>query len=58
MSYFRPGHLSLAARIEQKASETKGLYLAGNGLKGVGIPDTIAAGQAAAEKIINDLKQN
>jgi protoporphyrinogen/coproporphyrinogen III oxidase len=51
MSYFRPGHLSQASRLEQKASETKGLYLAGNGLKGVGIPDTIAAGQTAAEKI-------
>jgi len=53
MSYFRPGHLSQAIRMEQKASEYKGLYLAGNGLKGVGIPDTIAAGQLAAEKIID-----
>ncbi|HJT24634.1 MAG TPA: protoporphyrinogen oxidase [bacterium] len=51
MSYFRTGHLSLATRLEAKASEFKGLYLAGNGLKGVGIPDTIAAGQAAAEKV-------
>lgn len=51
MSYFRPGHLSQVIRLEQKASESKGLYLAGNGLKGVGIPDAIAAGQAAAEKI-------
>jgi protoporphyrinogen/coproporphyrinogen III oxidase len=56
MSYFRPGHLSLAARLEQKASEFKGLYLAGNGLKGVGIPDCVASGQAAAEKIIGNLK--
>jgi oxygen-dependent protoporphyrinogen oxidase len=58
MSYFRPGHLSLAARIEQKAAETKGLYLAGNGLKGVGIPDTIASGQAAAEAVFQSLIQN
>ncbi len=56
MSYFRPGHLSQVSRMEQKASETKGLYLAGNGLKGVGIPDTIAAGQLAAEKIFQDFK--
>jgi len=55
MSYFRPGHLSQAARLEQKAAETKGLYLAGNGLKGVGIPDCIAAGQAAADKIFQSL---
>ncbi len=53
MSYFRPGHLSQAIRLEQKASETKGLYLAGNGLKGVGVPDAIAAGQSAAEKIFS-----
>src|SRR5262249_2983495 len=55
MSYFRPGHLSLASRLEQKAAETKGLYLAGNGLNGVGIPDSIASGQAAAEKIFQAL---
>ena len=55
MSHFRPGHLSQAARLEDKASEFKGLYLAGNGFKGVGIPDCVAIGQAAAEKIIKDL---
>ncbi len=55
MSYFRPGHLSQALRLEQKASEIKGLYLAGNGLRGVGIPDCIAAGQNAAEKIFQNL---
>jgi protoporphyrinogen/coproporphyrinogen III oxidase len=55
MSYFKPGHLSQAARLEQKASEFKGLYLAGNGLKGVGIPDCIASGELAAEKIVLDL---
>ncbi len=55
MSYFRPGHLSQASRLEQKASESKGLYLAGNGLKGVGIPDTIASGQSAAEKIFQTI---
>jgi oxygen-dependent protoporphyrinogen oxidase len=54
MSYYRPGHLSQAARLEQKATEFKGLYLAGNGLKGVGIPDCVAAGQRAAEKLIRD----
>lgn len=56
MSYFRPGHLSQASRLEQKASEQKGLYLAGNGLKGVGIPDCIAVGEAVAEKIFRDFK--
>ncbi len=54
MSYFKPGHVSQAARLEQKASEIKGLYLAGNGFKGVGIPDCIASGEAAAERIFKD----
>jgi oxygen-dependent protoporphyrinogen oxidase len=58
MSYFKPGHLSLSARLEDKASEQKGLYLAGNGLKGVGIPDCIASGEAAAEKIFKDFTAN
>ncbi len=56
MSYFRPGHLDQVSLLEEKAAETKGLYLAGNGLKGAGIPDAIAAGQDAAEKIIQNLK--
>ncbi len=51
MSYFRPGHLGRLARLEQKAGEYRGLYLAGNGLRGVGIPDCVAAGESAAEKI-------
>jgi oxygen-dependent protoporphyrinogen oxidase len=55
-SYFRPGHVSLAARLLEKAGETKGLYLAGNGLSGSGIPDCVAAGEAAADKIIQDFK--
>lgn len=55
MSCYRPGHLSQVTRLEQKASEYKGLYLAGNGLKGIGIPDTITAGQAAAQTIFQSL---
>jgi oxygen-dependent protoporphyrinogen oxidase len=58
MSYFKPGHLSQAARLEDKAAEQKGLYLAGNGFKGVGIPDCIAAGEVAAEKIFKDFVPN
>jgi protoporphyrinogen oxidase len=46
----------LAARLLEKAGETRGLYLAGNGLSGSGIPDCVAAGEAAADKIIKDFK--
>ncbi len=55
-SYYRPGHLSLAARLLEKAGETKGLYLGGNGLVGSGIPDCVASGETAADKIITDFK--
>jgi protoporphyrinogen oxidase len=47
----------LSARLLEKASETPGLYLAGNGLSGSGIPDCVAAGESAAEKVIKDFKK-
>ncbi len=55
MSYYRPGHADLVERLTHKADETKGLYIAGNGLKGIGIPDAIAAGETAADKIFQSL---
>jgi oxygen-dependent protoporphyrinogen oxidase len=55
MSYFKPGHVSQVSRLEQKASEFRGLHLAGNGLKGVGIPDCVSAGESAAEKIFQNI---
>ncbi len=56
MSYYRPGHADLVENLLKKVSETKGLYLAGNGLKGIGIPDAIAAGECVADKIFQDLQ--
>jgi protoporphyrinogen/coproporphyrinogen III oxidase len=53
MSYYLPGHLSRADRMRRKAAETPGLFLAGNGLSGSGIPDCIATGEAAAEALWN-----
>ncbi len=50
MSFYQPGHVSRAERMRFKASESPGLFLAGNGLSGSGIPDCIASGEAAAEK--------
>ncbi len=55
-SYYRPGHLSLAKRLLEKAEETPGLYLGGNGLSGSGIPDCVSTGEAAAQKLIEDYK--
>jgi len=51
MSYYTPGHLSRADRMLRKAAETPGLFLAGNGLTGSGIPDCIASGEKAAEAL-------
>lgn len=42
------GHPARLARIEARLSEWPGLYLAGNAYRGVGLPDCIASGEAAA----------
>jgi oxygen-dependent protoporphyrinogen oxidase len=52
MSYYTPGHLSRADRIQRKSAETPGLFFAGNGLMGSGIPDCIASGEQAAESLL------
>ena len=43
------GHLERIARIEAALSAWPGLFLAGNAYRGVGLPDCIASGEAAAE---------
>lgn len=46
------GHLERVARIEQDVARIPGLAIAGNMLRGVGIPDAIAAGEAASATIV------
>jgi oxygen-dependent protoporphyrinogen oxidase len=46
------GHLERVARIEAAIERVPGLAIAGNMLRGVGIPDVIAAGEHAAERIL------
>lgn len=53
MPQYHVGHLDLVARIQSAAVQSPGLALAGNFLTGVGIPDSIASGEAAAEKVMN-----
>lgn len=50
------GHLDRVARIETEVQRHPGLALAGNGYRGVGIPDVIASGEAAASSILNYLR--
>ena len=46
------GHLDRVSRIERSTVDIPGLAIAGNMLRGVGIPDAIAAGEAASDKIL------
>jgi len=51
MPQYHVGHLDRVARIEKLAAAHPTLALAGNAYRGVGIPQCIASGQAAAERI-------
>jgi oxygen-dependent protoporphyrinogen oxidase len=48
------GHLEKVGRIEERVAGVRGVALAGNGYRGVGIPDCIRSGEKAAEKLFND----
>jgi len=56
MPQYHVGHLDRVARIEQLASRHATLALAGNAYRGVGIPQCIASGNAAAEMIASALR--
>ena len=49
MPQYTVGHLDRLAALEQRLAAFPGLLLAGNGYRGVGLPDCIASGEAAAE---------
>jgi len=51
MAQYTVGHEKRVARIEELVSSIPGLYLAGNGYRGIGIPDCVRMGQEAASKI-------
>jgi oxygen-dependent protoporphyrinogen oxidase len=46
------GHLDRMARVHARLQEHPGLYVAGGGYDGVGIPDCIKQGEAVAAKIL------
>jgi oxygen-dependent protoporphyrinogen oxidase len=48
------GHGARLARIERRLAALPGLYLAGAAYDGVGIPDCIRQGRAAADRIVRD----
>ncbi len=51
MPQYHVGHLARVERIERLVATTPTLALAGNAYRGVGIPQCIASGEAAAERI-------
>jgi protoporphyrinogen/coproporphyrinogen III oxidase len=55
MPQYAVGHLQRAAAIEQEATRLERFALAGAFLRGVGIPDCIRSGEAAAEAIFSNL---
>jgi oxygen-dependent protoporphyrinogen oxidase len=55
MPQYQVGHLTLVAEIEQRVAAHPGLELAGNAYRGVGIPQCIRSGRAAAERLVEQL---
>ncbi len=52
---YETGHLERAAEIEARLAKTPGLYLIGNSLYGVGIPDCVKSARLAVERISTNL---
>ena len=55
MAQYHVGHLELVSRIEAEAQKLPGLALAGNAYRGIGIPDCITSGDAAAQSLMDAL---
>jgi len=51
MAQYPVGHGARIAELEARTAALPGLYLAGNAYQGIGIPDCIRMGRAAANKI-------
>lgn len=54
MPQFTIGHLERVARVETAIASVAGLEIAGNMLYGVGIPDCIAVGERATDRLLGD----
>jgi protoporphyrinogen/coproporphyrinogen III oxidase len=54
MPQYHVGHLARVKRIEERLAALPGIVLAGNAYTGLGIPDCIRSGEAAADRIQTD----
>jgi len=52
MAQYTVGHPQRLAELESRAAQLPGFYLAGNAYQGIGVPDCIRMGRAAAERIL------
>ena len=57
MPQYNLGHPELLKRIDTALKNHPGLALAGNGYRGIGIPDCIHSGELAIEKVTRDLSR-
>ncbi len=57
MPQYLVGHPARVAEVEAELARRPGLALAGAALHGVGIPDVIRGGQAAAERLVRSLEE-
>jgi protoporphyrinogen/coproporphyrinogen III oxidase len=58
MPQYHVGHLERVAAIEARLVNLAGLALAGNAYHGVGIPQCIQSGEAAAERVVAELTRS
>ncbi len=56
MPQYNLGHPEILKRIDSALENHPGLALAGNGYRGIGIPDCIHSGELAVEKILNGVQ--
>jgi oxygen-dependent protoporphyrinogen oxidase len=56
MPQYSVGHLDLLARLEARLAQLPGLALAGNGFRGVGIPDCVQSAAQAAQSVVAALR--
>ena len=55
MAQYQVGHQEVVSGVERLAGELPGFAIAGNGYHGVGIPDCIRSGEAAAVSLLDAL---
>lgn len=58
MPQYNLGHPEKLAQIDSALEKYPGLALAGNGYRGIGIPDCIHSGELAVKKVARDLSRN